>query len=191
MSISPFFLQLHSAYQAELDDLASDSEGKDVLRKRLVDKRGELSFLLQMIEMSPEMVAVVFHQGFRFANPAVMDDLLGREAHELPEWDSLGDVITLAPWAQELSQTVLKEPMGPWFMSVAASLEYMHGRAGAFAAQPSPNEQDDDEEGEDSASERRFGDDHEQDDDGRDDEDRSLDEAGADWMAEQGFDRKD
>src|SRR5690606_29284701 len=80
MSISPFFLQLHAAYQAELDDLASDSEGKDVLRKRLVDKRGELDFLLQMIEVSPEMVAVIFHQGFRFAHPAAMDDLLSREA---------------------------------------------------------------------------------------------------------------
>ncbi len=191
MSISPFFLQLHSAYQAELDDLASDSEGKDVLRKRLIDKRGELSFLLQMIEVSPEMVAVIFHQGFRFTQPAVMGDLLGREADDLPQWDALADVITLAPWAQELSQVILKEPMGPWFMAVAASLEYMHGRTGAFDAQASSSDQDDDEEGEDATSGRSFGDDPEQDDDGRDDEGRSLDEAGADWMAEQGFDRKD
>ena len=39
MSISPFFHALGSAYQAEMDDLASDSEGKDVLRQRLTEKR--------------------------------------------------------------------------------------------------------------------------------------------------------
>src|SRR5690606_2156909 len=125
---------LHAAYQAELDDLASDSEGKDVLRKRLVDKRGELDFLLQMIEVSPEMVAVIFHQGFRFAHPAAMDDLLSREADEFPAWEALADGVTLAPWAQELSKVILQEPMGPWFMTVAASLEYMHGRVGASSA---------------------------------------------------------
>lgn len=49
MSISPFFHALGSAYQAEMDDLASDSEGKDVLRQRLAEKRKELVFLRQMI----------------------------------------------------------------------------------------------------------------------------------------------
>ena len=38
MKISPYFPDLRSAYQAELDDLVSDSEGKDVLRKRLADR---------------------------------------------------------------------------------------------------------------------------------------------------------
>ena len=45
MSISPFFHNLASAYQAEMDDLSSDSEGKDVLRQRLTDKRQEIGFL--------------------------------------------------------------------------------------------------------------------------------------------------
>ena len=31
MSLSPFFQQLRSAYEAELDDLTSDSEGRGVL----------------------------------------------------------------------------------------------------------------------------------------------------------------
>ena len=35
MSISPFFCNLRSAYQAEMDDMTFDSEGKDVLRQRL------------------------------------------------------------------------------------------------------------------------------------------------------------
>ena len=59
MNLSPFFRNLRSAYQAELDDLTQDSEGKNVLRKRLADKRKEIGFLAQMIELSPEMVAVV------------------------------------------------------------------------------------------------------------------------------------
>ena len=53
MNISPFFHNLRSAYQAELDDLRSDSEGHDVLKKRLAEKRRELGFLLQMMELSP------------------------------------------------------------------------------------------------------------------------------------------
>ena len=58
MLIAPFFLDLRSAYQSELDDLTFDSEGKDVLRQRLADKRKEMGFLVRMIELSPEMLAV-------------------------------------------------------------------------------------------------------------------------------------
>ena len=84
MNISPFFLELRSAYQAELHDLTFDSEGRDVLRQRLSERRKELKFLLQMMELSPEMVAVIFHQGFVFRQPAVMDHLLSHEADEFP-----------------------------------------------------------------------------------------------------------
>ena len=48
MSISPFFHELRSAYQAEINDLTFDSEGRDVLRQRLTERRKELGFLLQM-----------------------------------------------------------------------------------------------------------------------------------------------
>ena len=61
MKISRYFRDLRNAYEAELDDLTSDSEGKDVLRRRLADKRKEFGFLVQMVEVAPEMVAVVFH----------------------------------------------------------------------------------------------------------------------------------
>ena len=61
MIISPFFQELRSAYQAELDDLNSDSEGQYILDKRLAEKRKELGFLLQMMDLNPEMVAVVLH----------------------------------------------------------------------------------------------------------------------------------
>ena len=130
MSISPFFHALGSAYQAEMDDLTFDSEGKDVLRQRLAEKRKELTFLRQMIEISPEMVAVVFNQAFQFKLSAVMEDLISRESDELPEWDSLSDVVVLKPWAQPLAQEMLKEPMGDWLLTVAAGLEYLYAKPG-------------------------------------------------------------
>ncbi len=183
MSISPFFHQLRSAYQAELDDLSFDSEGRDVLKKRLAAKRQELDFLRQMIEAAPEMVAVVFHQGFRFKLPGVMEHLLVQEPEEFPDWDTLSDAVVLAPWAQELAEAFLREPSGGWLLTVAAALEYMHQRPGKGSASGSEDGDEDEES-----------DDKDRDDDGEDDEDaegRANEEAGAEWMVEQGFDHKD
>lgn len=192
MHISPFFHTLGSAYQAEMDDLTFDSEGKDVLRQRLAEKRKELTFLRQMIELSPEMVAVVFHQGFQFKLPAVMEQLVSHEPDELPEWDSLADVIALRPWAQDLAKDILKEPMGEWFMTVAAGLEYLYGKPGKplAAAQDDNSDADTDSEKDhdDNQDQRDDADDGEEDDEGSA---RRREDAGADWMEEQGFDRKD
>lgn len=186
MKISPFFLQLRSAYQAELDDLSFDSEGRDVLRQRLSERRKELKFLLQMMELSPEMVAVIFHQGFQFKLPAVMDHLLTQESDEFPDWDSLSDALHLPPWAQDLTQVVLQEPMGEWFLTVAAGLEYMHGRPGpANSAQDHHDDESEDSDADDGDDRLdRFDADEVNDA-------RAREEAGADWMVEQGFDRKD
>jgi hypothetical protein len=95
VSTSPFFHNLGTAYQAELDDLSFDSEGRDVLRQRLADKRRELGFLRQMIELSPEMVAVVFHQGFQFKQPQRMEQLVSQASEDLPGWASLADAVTI------------------------------------------------------------------------------------------------
>ena len=188
MSISPFFQHLRSAYEAEIDDLTHDSEGHDVLRKRLADRRKELGFLLQMLELSPEMVAVVFHQGFRFKLPAVMNQLLSAESDELPTWDSLADAVQLSPWALELAQTILKEPKGEWFMSVAAGLEFMYGKPDARpVAQTSDEDEDKETDGEDEDGDNPFRESDEQDEQDA----RAREDAGADWMVEQGFDRKD
>jgi hypothetical protein len=181
MNITPFFRDLRSAYQSELDDLAFDSEGRDVLRQRLGEKRREIGFLVQMMELSPEMVAVIFHQGFRFAQPAMMEHLLTLESHEFPDWDTLADGVQLQPWAQELSDVVLRQPMGEWFLTVAAALEYMYTRPGS-----APAAQDDD----DKDGDEREGPSSEFPDDEAEDA-RIREEAGADWLAEQGFDRKD
>ena len=176
MATSEFFTNLHSAYQAELDDLSQDSEGKDVLKKRLADKRGEIDFLIKMMELSPEMVAVVFHQAFTFSSPAVMDDLLGYEADELPDWSGLSNDIQIAPWAQKLAEKVLSQPGGEWFLTVAATLEYMLGKPAAPAAQ-ADDDADDQDEFDGDAEERADA--------------KARKEAGDDWMVEQGFDRKD
>ena len=175
MTISNFFTDLRSAYQAELDDLSQDSEGKDVLNKRLTDKRGEIDFLVKMMELSPEMVAVVFHQAFAFSKPAVMDDLLSFEADELPDWTGLAHDIQIAPWAQDLVDKVLSETGGEWFLTVAATLEYMAGKPVAHAAQA--DDEDDEEEFDGDAEERADA--------------KARKEAAEDWMVGQGFDRKE
>ena len=188
MSLSPFFRQLRSAYEAELDDLTSDSEGRGVLRQRLAEKRKELGFLVKMIEISPEMVAVVFHQAFRFVQPGVLNHLVSQDADDLPGWDVVSDAVELAPWAQDLVDTILVEPAGPWFMTLAVALEYLHSRPGlaprAADDEDSEGEDDDREDRDDDQGDDRYDDDGEADPHDRD-------AAGADWLADQGFDRKD
>ena len=190
MKLSPYFHDLRSAYQAELDDLASDSEGNDVLRRRLADKRGEIAFLAKMIELAPEMVAVAFHQGFRFHQPKVLEHLLRKQPEDLPAWDSLSEAITLEPWAQSLAQTVLREPQGDTFMAVAAGLEYLHQHA-RLAAHAGPGHD---------AADADDGETPEHDDDydalSADDalepqDSRSREEASDNWLSDVGFDRKD
>lgn len=193
MKISPFFQHLRSAYQAEMDDLTFDSEGRNVLRQRLEERRKELGFLLQMIELSPEMVAVVFHQGFRFNLPAVMDHLLTHESDEFPEWNSVAAATQLTPWAQDLTQIILKEPKGEWFLTVAAGLEYMFGKPEAMpASQAEQDDEDGDEDEDGDQDEAEDGDDPFREFDEADEKEaRAREDAGADWMVEQGFDRKD
>ena len=182
MTISPYFHNLRSAYFAEMDDLLSDSEGTNVLAKRLTQRRKEVGFLVSMMEVSPEMVAVVFHKAFRFKSAATMDNLVSREPEDLPEWDAVADTIEVAPWATSLMATIRKQPMGDWFLSVAAGLEYLYDKPDTSRAPVAADDEDGD-------------DDLVSDVDSLDDEEereaRSREKAGADWMVEQGFDRKD
>ena len=192
MTITPFFLELRSAYQSEIDDLTFDSEGRDVLGQRLADKRKEIDFLVHMMELSPEMVAVIFHRGFHFRLPGAMDHLLGLEAEDFPEWSGLADAVELTPWAQDLAEVVLKHPGGEWFLAVAAGLEFMAGQpTAASAAQGEGDEsEDDDADADEDGDNRPQGFDADEYGDGADDE-KTRQEAGADWLVEQGFDRKD
>jgi hypothetical protein len=187
MSLSSFFSQLRSAYQSELEDLSLDSEGLYVLPKRLAEKRKQMDFLVKMMTLSPEMVAVVFHKGFEFKLPAVMEHVLSLESEEFPEWASLADAVTLQPWAQELAQAVLKDPMGEWFLIAAAGLEYMLSKPGPVALSHHDDEEDEyEDDGSDGPVIQLDADDA-----GDLSDTRTREEAAADWMEEQGFDRKD
>lgn len=182
MSISPFFQELRSAYQAELDDLNSDSEGHYILDKRLAEKRQELEFLLQMMDLNPEMVAVVLHQAFEFQEPELMDHFITLDADDLLSWDALSQGVRTAPWAQPIVDKILAEPVGAWFMTVAAALEYMHGTPMRRSAQANDADADEDLEN------------VERGDQAEDDEEREArerEEAGNAWMVEQGFDSKE
>ena len=189
MSISPYFLDLRSAYQSEMEDLRFDSEGRDVLHQRLAGKRQEIGFLLQMMELSPEMVAVVFHQGFDFTGRVAMDHLLTHDADVFPAWSSLAGSCELAPWAQDLAQIVLESPGGDRFLTLTAGLEYMAGLPAAASGLTLGEEEDDEDSDQDGDDELViFADDGEG---GQGSDDRTRQEAGADWLVQQGFDQKD
>lgn len=200
MKISPFFANLRSAYEAEIDDLAFDTDGRNVLRQRLADKQkhGGLDFLLQMIQSHPEMVAVLFHQAFVFHEPQRLQAVLALESEQVPGWP-LHIGTALLPESQALAARVLQEPAGPWLLTVAAALEYLQSQSGArtdVAASASQADEDEDEDYEDSEEDASDGseahadafDSDEHGNHGR--TARERDEAGADWMEAQGFDRK-
>lgn len=191
MHVSPFFHNLRSAYLAELDDMRHDSEGRFVLDRRLAERRGEVTFLVSMLEVAPEMVAVVLHKAFRFTSTPVMDRLLACEPEDLATWESLQKTIEIAPWAEATVRLLRAQAAGDRFLSVAAALEYMAGSP--RHAPVHAGDGDDTEEDPDNADA-----DHDTDDgqplsaDDLDDANgQTREEARADWMAEQGFDRKD
>lgn len=190
MYVSPFFHNLRSAYLAELDDMRHDSEGQYVLDRRLAERRGELGFLVHMLELSPEMVAVVLHKAFQFRAGPALERLLACEAGNLPAWDSLQQSITLAPWAETTVQQLRQHEAGDNFLCVAAALEFMAGGrpAGAGMAQGDDADDADAEPTDDEDMDAR----QPLSADDLDDADaQTREEARADWMAEQGFERKD
>lgn len=196
MHVSPFFRNLRSAYLAELDDMRHDSDGQDVLDRRLAERRREITFLFSMLEISPEMVAVVLHKAFRFTSLPAMDQLLACEPEDVPTWESLRQTIAVAPWAEATVQMLRAQAAGDHFLCVAAALEYMAGSArhAGGGTQASDGEQDADHDRDDDHDGDRDGDDDRQplSADDLDDADASTrEDARADWMAEQGFDRKD
>ena len=188
MKISRYFRDLRKAYEAELDDLTSDSAGKDVLRKRLDAKRKEMGFLVQMMEPAPEMVAVVFHRAFRFVKHAPLQALVGKGEEQLPEWDSLSAAVTLEPWAQSLVDQVLQDPFGARFLALAAGLEYLQHHANAAPVQSSA--ESDDEGDEDDHYSDNDGDHLSADDDLGKVTDRSREEASDNWLSDIGFEPK-
>lgn len=191
MHVSPFFRNLHSSYLAELDDMRHDSDGQFVLDRRLAERRSEMAFLVNMLEVAPEMVAVLLHKAFHFTSTPAMDQLLACESEDLTAWESLRESIDIAPWAKATVQLLREQAAGDNFLSVAAALEYMAGST--RHAPVLAGDQDESEEDADSPDAQHETDDrHPLSADDLDDADgQTREDARADWMAEHGFDRKD
>jgi hypothetical protein len=176
MKLSRYFADHARRYDAEMDDLVSDSEGKNVLDKRLKEKRSQIDWLVVMMDDSPEMLAVAFHQGFRFASTKAMDQLVTLEPEAFPDWDTLAQTVQLAPWAVPLAARVLREPTGEIFLVAAACLEYLYTRADDRGTPVDESQDGEDGDEEDLDPEER--------------EARDREDAGNAWMEDQGFDAK-
>lgn len=174
MTLSYFFEDMKKAYQVELEDLHSDSEGNNVLAARLQEKRSQFNLLMPMIDSAPEMVAVAFHGGVRFLNLQAMHMLSTTEPDEFPAWEDLAHAVHFEPSTKKLAATALLEPGGERFLITTVCLEYLHGKT-----VPNYGDARDDDAHEAGESDL----------DG-DAEEQDLEEAGADWLAEQGFDRR-
>ena len=178
MKQSRYFSSLAKSYFDEVDDLVTDSDGKMVLQKRLNDKRGEMDAILPMIEFSPEMVAVVFYGAFGFLSSDAMQRIVQNEPEDadFPDWNELVTDLTLADWAIPLIEATLKVEGGNRFMVATAALEFLRTKGASLKAMSEPEAEketdQEDENGDDYGS------------DGRN-------EAGDDWLAEQGFDTLD
>lgn len=187
LKLSRYFTNLASSYNAELDDLRTDSEGNNVLKARLTKKREQLPQLLMMMAFSPEMVAVAFHGAFFFTNTLALESLITKEANKFPTWATIHKAVTIEPWAQPLVDLVLKEPEGEAFLITTVGLEYLNRSNQSRAAQMPVIEEDEEQE----ENEVDDNDTNLYSDDEGETTEFDLDQAGADWLAEQGFDRKE
>jgi hypothetical protein len=164
---SRYFSELATRYLDELDDLATDSEGRSALQKRLADKRSVLPAMLDMIEFSPEMVAVMFYDAFEFKAMGAMQALVSCEPEfaAWPAWAELENALRLQAWAQPLLAAALKTVGGEAFMVTTAGLEFLRIKDNFAAVSPIETDAED----------------------GEDDDVDDLGEAGSAWLSEQGF----
>ena len=127
MRLSRYFHELRTDYEAELDDLRTDSEGGHVLDRRLAEKRREFAALLPMIEVAPVMLVPAFHRAFDFAGASRerLAALLHGEPGEFPSWAELAAELGVAGWARPLVDRVLKEAGGEDFLATAVGLEFL------------------------------------------------------------------
>ena len=180
MKKSRYFADLIKNYIDEVDDLVTDSEGKSVLQKRLNEKRQEIDAILPMIEFSPEMVSVVFYGAFDFRSPEIMQQVVLSEPGEATffTWAELESELTVSSWARPLIESSLKVEGGDAFLVATAALEFLRGKD-SLSAPMRESEPEAEKEGEDEGEA------------GDEDGAHDLNEAGADWLAEQGFDPLD
>jgi hypothetical protein len=166
---SNFFDDLSERYNIELDDLRSDSEGKDVLNKVLQQKRDAFKTFLPMLEEAPEMIAPALHGAFKILDRRLLDQAANSAPGlgGFPRWAALEPTLQIAPWARPMIAMCLEAPDGDAFLVTAAVLEWMLNEdiRRPYAASTTDDEPEDDVE--------------------------DLGQAGEDWMTEQGFDSID
>jgi hypothetical protein len=95
-------------------------------------------------------------------------------------WAELKSELTVSGWAKTLVESSLKVEGGDAFLVATAALEFLRGKDSVSAPMREP-------EPEPEAEKERGDEAEEGDENGMDD----LNEAGADWLAEQGFDPLD
>ena len=110
---------------------------------------------------------------------------MGLQPKAFPDWATLSSAVTLEPWAHSLAEVVLRQPGGDRFMAVAAGLEYLQHHPRMAQAQQAEAPEHTESDGDDDAIPLSA------DDDTGPHDDHTREEAGADWLADQGFDRKD
>ena len=115
--------------------------------------------------------------------------MLTLESDEFPDWDSLADAVQLTPWARELAKLFLKEPQGAWFMTVAAVLEYLYHRLPSQHQDPAQGLPHDGQTTPTGGRHLDHGHDFDADDESHQQHDHE--ETSAEWLEDQGFDRKD
>lgn len=190
MSLSPYFHDLRSAYEAEIDDLTSDSEGKDVLQRRLKDKRSQFSAIVGLIDTDMLLLAPAFFGAFQFPahRSERLADLLSRGPGDFPGWSEIAGFVEVAGWARPMIDLAMQEPLGEDFMATVVGLEYarLRHKGGGGAARAEGGDEDE-----------SFGEDRDEDrdhDDGADEDldrdDRDDESRGEDFLEDQGFDRK-
>ncbi len=191
MSLSTYFEDLNKAYRAEPRRHANRSlRARIYFAARLKEKRQHFASLMPMIECASEMVVPAFHAGMTFTNPHAMVMLSFLEPEEFPSWVDLLHAVRFEAWAEKLVALALLERGGEQFMLTTICLEYLHS-ANPEKLAVRHDSLDDDEESDTVDSERNDDVDHNEHNEHVDGDDRDLEVVGADWLAEQGFDRRD
>lgn len=186
MNLSPYFHDLHDSYQAEIDDLTTDSAGDDVLQRRLKDKRSEFAAIVGHLDTDPLLLAPAFHGAFSFPEHLVepIEDLLTRVPGDFRPWAEIAGQVHVERWARSMVALVLEQEGGDDFLSMVVGLEYAFtrhrsgGGAAGFDARESDEDSDEDA-GEGWGADR--------------DEDNDAGQAeaeGEDFLEQQGFDRR-
>ena len=187
-----YFEDIFERYAAEIDDLRSDSEGKDVLKKRLRDKRKEFGVMVPLCGSDPLLLAPAFHGAFQVLpeGVALVQELLTRTPGQLVPWPDLARHLSIAPWARPMVDQVLEHEDGEDFLAITVALEYAltrHVSASAAHVDDDGDRDDDDRDHDGSGDDGdEFGGRYDDADNTGEDADR----AGEDFLEQQGFDRR-